>query len=37
VIFGVALERAARGEDFTGSSAAAAIDLVLNLYTEPDR
>jgi AcrR family transcriptional regulator len=36
-IFGVALERAARGEDFTGTSAAATIELVLNLYTEPDR
>jgi AcrR family transcriptional regulator len=35
--FGVALERAAVGEGFDQASAEATVELVLNLYTEPDR
>jgi AcrR family transcriptional regulator len=36
-IFGVALERAALGDTFEEASADATVELVLNLYTEPDR
>jgi AcrR family transcriptional regulator len=36
-IIGVALERAALGESFDAASAEATVELVLNLYTEPDR
>jgi AcrR family transcriptional regulator len=36
-IFGVVLERAAVGETFDQASADATVELVLNLYTEPDR
>ena len=36
-IFGVALERAAVGETFDEASAEATVELVLNLYTDPDR
>jgi AcrR family transcriptional regulator len=36
VILGVALESAVRGEALNQASAAAAVDLVLNLYTDPD-
>jgi AcrR family transcriptional regulator len=35
-IFGVALESAASGDAFTDESAQATVQLVLNLYTEPD-
>jgi AcrR family transcriptional regulator len=35
-IFGVALERAAVGEAFDEASAEAAVELVLNLYADPD-
>ena len=34
---GVALERSVQGEDAGAASAEAAVELVLNLYTEPDR
>jgi AcrR family transcriptional regulator len=36
VILGVALENAVRGEAVDDASASAAVDLVLNLYTDPD-
>jgi AcrR family transcriptional regulator len=36
-IFGVVLERAAVGDAFDEGSADATVELVLNLYTEPDR
>jgi hypothetical protein len=36
-IFGVAIERAANGEAFDDATAEATVDLVLNLYTEPDQ
>jgi AcrR family transcriptional regulator len=36
-IFGVALERAAYGETFNRASSEATVELVLNLYTDPDR
>jgi AcrR family transcriptional regulator len=36
-IFGVAIERAANGEAFDEATAEATVDLVLNLYTEPDQ
>lgn len=36
-ILGVAVEGAARGEPFEPASAEAAVDLVLNLYLDPDR
>ena len=36
-ILGVALERAALGETFDEASAEATVELVLNLYNEPDR
>jgi len=36
-IFGVAIERAADGEAFDDATAEATVDLVLNLYTEPDQ
>jgi AcrR family transcriptional regulator len=36
-IFGVALERAAFGDGFDAASAEATVELVFNLYTEPDR
>jgi AcrR family transcriptional regulator len=37
VILGVALEGATRSEPFDPASAEAAVDLVLNLYLDPDR
>ena len=37
VILGVALERSVQGEGAGAASAEAAVELVLNLYTEPDR
>jgi AcrR family transcriptional regulator len=36
-ILGVAVEGATRGEPFEPASAEAAVDLVLNLYLDPDR
>lgn len=36
-LFGVALEGATRSEPFDRASAEAAVDLVLNLYLDPDR
>jgi AcrR family transcriptional regulator len=36
IILGVALEGAVRGNGLDDASAAAAVDLVLNLYTDPD-
>jgi AcrR family transcriptional regulator len=36
-MFGVVLESAAFGETFNEASAEATVELVLNLYTEPDR
>jgi AcrR family transcriptional regulator len=36
VILGVALESAVRGEALDDASASAAVDLVLNLYVDPD-
>jgi hypothetical protein len=36
-ILGVALEGAHRSEPFDRASAEAAVDLVLNLYLDPDR
>lgn len=36
-ILGVALERAASGETFSDASADATVQLVLNLYADPDR
>jgi AcrR family transcriptional regulator len=36
-ILGVALERAAQGEAFDDATAEATVQLVLNLYTEPQR
>lgn len=36
-IFGVALESAACGETFSAQTADATVQLVLNLYTDPDR
>jgi AcrR family transcriptional regulator len=36
-ILGVALEGATRGEPFDPASAEATVDLVLNLYLDPDR
>jgi AcrR family transcriptional regulator len=36
-IFGVALERAPQAQDVGTASAEAAVELILNLYTDPDR